>query len=257
MHPCWMCVEEAAPPMRITLLLLTLALTAPAHAASIVLSSGKDNTLYESTDGSLSNGAGNHLFAGTNGFSGGFRVMRSVLAFDLSPIPDNARVDSVQLLLDVNTPMGNAGTVQVHRATQDWGEGSSVADMGEGGGAASSAGDASWIHTFFDGSLWTTPGGDFDAAFSDSLDISGNGTASFDSGQLAADVQAWLDDPATNFGWLLKRSDESGAPLRFGSFDNSSAPPRLAVDYTLIPEPQTALLLGLGLGLLGAARSRG
>ena len=241
--------------MRTTLLLLALLLAAPAHAASIVLSSGKDNTLYESTDGSLSNGAGDYLFAGTNGAGGGSRVMRSVLAFDLSLIPDNARVDSLELLLDVNTPIISSGTVQVHRLTQDWGEGSSAAGQGEGGGAASSAGDATWLHTFFDTNLWTNPGGDFDATFSDSLDISGNGMASFDSAQLAADLQAWLDAPATNFGWLLKLSDDSAAPLRFGSFDGSAAP-RLAVEYTLIPEPQTALLLGLGLGLLGAARPR-
>ena len=107
--------------MRITpLLLLLLALASPASAASVTLTSGVDNTLYESSDGSLSNGAGLYLFAGTNGSAGGSRIMRSVVAFDLSAIPDAARVDSVELLLEAITPMFRSSTVQVHRLTRDW-----------------------------------------------------------------------------------------------------------------------------------------
>jgi len=240
--------------MRITPLLpLLLALASPASAASVTLTSGVDNTLYESSDGSLSNGAGLYLFAGTNGSAGGSRIMRSVVAFDLSAIPDAARVDSVELLLEAITPMFRSSTVQVHRLTRDWGEGSSSAPSGEGGGAASTAGDATWIHTFYAGSTWTSPGGDFDPAFSDSLAVSGNGSLGFDGAQLTGDVQGWLDDPSSNFGWLFKLDVESALALRFGSFQGSSGP-RLHVEYTLVPEPATALLLGLGLSALCASR---
>jgi len=52
---------------------------------------------------------------------------------------------------------------------------------------------------------------------------------------MVGDVQGWLDDPGSNFGWLLK-GDESvdQTAKRFVSKDSSNTPahPRLAVTYT-------------------------
>ena len=74
--------------------------------------------------------------------------------------------------------------------------------------------DATWIHRFYDGSSkppppnpnhWTTPGGDFNPTASASRSVGANGSYTWGStAQLAADVQSWLDNPASNFGWLVK-----------------------------------------------------
>ena len=50
------------------------------------------------------------------------------------------------------------------------------------------------------------------------------------SGQLAADIQTWLADPATNYGWILKAENEllAQSARHFGSSE-STQPPQLIV----------------------------
>ena len=56
--------------------------------------------------------------------------------------------------------------------------------------------------------------------------------------QMVADVQTWLDKPATNFGWLLKGDETQRSAKRFDSKENgnSNVRPVLLVEYDL-PEP--------------------
>lgn len=54
-----------------------------ASADTVMLEPTKDNTLYESTEGNLSNGEGLFFFAGRNGPGGGSVILRSLLAFDV------------------------------------------------------------------------------------------------------------------------------------------------------------------------------
>src|SRR5688572_17752262 len=98
-------------------------------AASVMLTPSKDNTIYG--DGSVSNGAGPYLFAGSSGEK---RVLRGLIAFDLAgQIPAGATINSVTLTLSVNTPLpANSNTVRLHRVTAEWGEGTSSALMGGG-----------------------------------------------------------------------------------------------------------------------------
>src|SRR5687768_13508381 len=71
----------------------------PAVAArTIVLAPSKDNTLYRTTDGSLSNGAGIHLFAGATLSR---EPRRALLAFDLTQIPPGSEITRVVLTLQV------------------------------------------------------------------------------------------------------------------------------------------------------------
>ena len=53
--------------------------------------------------------------------------------------------------------------------------------------------------------------------------------------RMPGDVQSWLDDPTTNFGWMIV-GDESRAKAtsRFDSKDNteSTEKPMLVVEYT-------------------------
>ena len=50
-----------------------------------------------------------------------------------------------------------------------------------------------------------------------------------------ADVQAWLENPSTNFGWLIKDEIESSATTarRFGSREDAVNSPRLRIEYEI------------------------
>src|SRR4051812_5367000 len=118
---------------------------APARHRVITLVPSKDNTLYDVPDGSLSNGAGIHLFAGVTG-SGSVR--RALLAFDIrSQLPAGSHVTRAVLAL---SDAGGPGTLpmSLHRVTVNWGEGASNASGGlvfgfsDGRGTAAQPGDA-------------------------------------------------------------------------------------------------------------------
>ena len=197
----------------------------PAGAAladSITLVATRDNTLYESATGALSNGAGQYFFAGRN--AAGDR-RRGLVAFDLSSVPSGATVTGVVLTLHLSQTLPYASPIafELHRALAAWGEGTSNATSGGGGaGVASTPGDATWIHTFYPTSFWASPGGDFAPAASASQGADAVGSYAWGSTpQLVADVQGWLADPSSNFGWVLL-GDESTFPTskRFDTREN-------------------------------------
>lgn len=218
---------------------LPLALLTNAGADTVVLSPSKDNTLYSDLSGNLSNGAGQYLFAGTNGLT---QSQRALLSFALADsIPANATITRVSLTLNMSRTSSTTKTVALHRVLADWGEGTSIAvggGGGEGNGAAPATGDATWIHTFFATSTWNAPGGDFSTETSATLAVNAAGVYTWESTpQLVADVQTWLDEPTSNFGWILI-GDETGdrTSKRFDSRqnDNSTLRPSLTVEFTVI-----------------------
>ena len=188
----------------------------PPVASTITIGPSKDNTLYESAGGLLSNGAGQHIFSGKTNRSGLDR--RGVIAFDIvGNLPNGAIITSVDLTLNLSKTTAAGETVQLRRLLADWGEGASDASANEGGGTGAASGDATWIHTRFDSETWQTPGGDFSTAASASTTVVGAGKYAWDStNTMVTDVQGWLDDPSTNFGWLLLgNEDESQTAKRF------------------------------------------
>src|SRR5512134_2027039 len=192
---------KASRAARVGLVGLGLALAAVAGAATVTITTVKDNTLYESATGSLSNGAGAHFFAGK---TAGGAIRRGAIAFDVAAIPAGSTITNVVLTLRVSRTKNDAGqTVQLRRLLANWGEGASVASGQEGAGAPSAPGDATWKHRFYDTTLWTSAGGDFSATVSGSTSVGGNGSYAWTSPQMIADVQAWLDNPSTNFGWIV------------------------------------------------------
>lgn len=85
----------------------------------------------------------------------------------------------------------------LNRVTSNWGEGNGSDHAGSPGGPN----QATWNNRFGSGSPWATAGGDFSSTVSASESISGFGPYTFGStANLVADVQAWLDNPASNFG---------------------------------------------------------
>lgn len=242
-----------------TALLLTAALSLPAQT-TVAVPCARDNTLYQNATGTVSNGQGASLFVGVT--SGG-SVRRALLAFDVAAVvPAGARIVAADLTIQVvQTTFFSPLDVTGHRVSRDWGEGTSAAVGNGGGGAPATTGDATWVHTFFPGTTWTNPGGDFAAAPSFTLvsPTFGAGTSSPSSAMLA-DVQSWLDNPTQNFGWCLKTAESgSRATRRFDSSENTlGAPPVLRVTY-LMPGQGTAVGTGcpvngqpFTLGLVGA-----
>jgi PKD repeat protein len=217
-----------------------LAVAATTSAQILVLSPERDNTLYDVPGGGVSNGAGEHLHTGRNG---GGAARRAVLAFDLSAIPSGATVISAQLTMNLSrTRDGAMRATTLHRLLEDWGEAGSNSDRGEGGGAPAQNGDATWLHRFFPDQLWDSPGGTFVAAPSATAQIGGPGPYVWDStAQLVADVQAWVDEPTSNFGWIVIGDENSGPTTsnRFDSKDNAiqGSRPRLTLSYSTSQAP--------------------
>ena len=233
----------------VTLLTCLVPLLSPssvARADTVSLAPLRDNTLYEHDTGAISNGAGQHLFAGTTAEGD---IRRALLYFDLhSAVPSGSIIDSVTLRLNASRTISGPTGVQVHRVTADWGAAGSNAPDAEGSGTSAMIGDATWVHRFFNTSNWTTPGGDFSAIVSASTPVGAPGFYSWSSEGMRLDVQHWLDSPASNFGWLLK-TDELASPSakRFDSVNhpNAAVRPELIVSFT-VPEPITAMILVLG-----------
>ncbi|RMG63673.1 MAG: DNRLRE domain-containing protein [Calditrichaeota bacterium] len=199
----------------------------------------QDNTLYEDNAGSLSNGIGQHMFAGRTA-SGAIR--RAVVRFPVIEfVPPNALIQSVQLTLNLSKTSAGPVTVSLHRLLKPWGEGNSDAPAEEGQGTQAQPGDATWMHTFFDTSFWNTPGGDFVAQPSAQTTVGTvvnplNPVTWGSTAPMIADVQFWLAHPDSNFGWIVVGDESTMATAkRFDTKDNpdTTTHPLLTITYTM------------------------
>ena len=125
-------------------------------------------------------------------------------------------------------------SIELHKVLADWGEAGS---SGDGAGGRAQIGDATWLNTFYNTQanteFWATPGGDFVSQPSGSQLIGSSGAAYTwsSTNTMVSDVQSWLDDPNSNFGWLLQGDESTRSSKRFDSRDSSN-PPTLTIDYT-------------------------
>lgn len=248
-------------PLCALVLFVALALAAPhvASAQTVQLNPARDNTLYENATGSLSNGAGATLYAGKTGSNNQYLRRRAAMAFDLTSIPTGSTITAASLTVQVTRSNGTLNeTFTLNPLTADWGEGSSNAGSPGGAGAASAVGDATWIHRFYNTNTWATPGGDFASTVSASQAIAGAGTYVFSSAQMIADLQGWLDNPAGNFGWIVRGDetlpDGTLAAKEFASRENLNAAFRPTLSVSYVPEP--ALVGPAAVALLALARRR-
>ena len=206
--------------------------------ATVTLTTSKDNTLIESPAGN-SNGA-HQIYAGKVGSRGSDSIRRGLMAFDLSGIAPGSTVTaaSLDLIVSRSAAPGNQDT-SLHKMMADWGEGGSfktgcrVDDCGGEGGTARTN-DATWTLRFFPGMPWTNPGGDFVATESATESVGAAGTiANWSSPGMVADIQSWVNDAATNFGWLLRGNETSARSVkRFASKDLGPTPPQLTVTFS-------------------------
>ena len=239
--------------------LIAIGFTQAGWGDMVSVDASRDNTLYESFTGILSNGAGDHFFAGQTGEGD---IRRGLLYFDIAAvIPNGATVTNVTLTLHMSRTASGNNTVSLHSILADWGEGASDAPNEEGSGATAEPGDATWLNTFFPSNLWATAGGDFNPLASASTTVGGIGFYSWNSAAMTGDIQDWLDDPVNNFGWMVV-GDESAPTTtkRFDTRENSNAlfRPVLQVEFTrAIPEPACWLVCSvaaMGLSILRRRR---
>ncbi|MGB0715903.1 MAG: DNRLRE domain-containing protein [Phycisphaerae bacterium] len=234
-------------------------------ASPVSLSPAADNTLYTTPNGKLSNGAGQHLFVGNNS---GVNTRRAVIRFDLEGIvPAGSIVESVSLMMYVSQANAGVTPVALHRVAASWGEGASDGFGPEGAGAASEAGDATWIHRFYPDQLWNSPGGDFDAQPSAITSVDAPGfyvwvadSSDGPAGKALTDVQSWVDDPTSNHGWILRGTEEGASTakrLNSKEHPDDQLHPVLTIEFTdarQVPTISTWGLAILALLLMTAAK---
>ena len=200
----------------------------------VTLEASRDNTLYEDSAGSRSNGSGQHLFAGRS--QDGERK-RALIHFDVaaSGIPAGSTINAAVLSMMMSRSRAGSETVELRAVRQDWGEGTSNAGGNEGRGTAAGPGDATWIHTFHDTQRWESPGGDFAERVSASETVFSTGRYQWGpAGHMSDDVQLWLDESDANFGWLLLGNEQRTQSTK--RFDSREHPieanrPRLELEY--------------------------
>jgi hypothetical protein len=225
-----------------------------AQATTIVLNPIQDNSIYSESNNSNALGG---LFTGETA-NGDLR--RALMEFDIADnIPAGSIIDSVSLTL-TQTKIGPASsaTFELNSVNAAWGQGTS---SGIGAGGIATQGDATWNFRLFNTNSWTSPGGDFRSLASGTTTIGttlGNYTFASQSG-LVSDVQNWLDNSGSNFGWILSAADESignTTARELGSTESSVADrPTLTINFTAVPEPSTCALGITGLfAILIAAR---
>lgn len=214
-----------------------------ATETTVTLSADRDTSIYEST--SNSNGAGVYLYSGRTGGMGGESRRRALLRFDLSSLPQFTDFTGASVVLHHNLGGAAPTTLSLHRVLADWGQAGSNAGTPGGQGAPAQIGDATWFHRFHNTQTWSSNGGDFTPGASATLAIPNlpDGVPlprTWAGAGLLADLQSWIDTPASNFGWILI-GDESGTPTaqRFESRESTTAGgtlrPRLEVSLLAAP----------------------
>jgi len=233
------CLHNAgvvAPVARLAI--VTLLVSWPSAGAAttltVTLTSSHDTTLYGGDDETgFSNGAGAYLFAGSNNQR---ELRHGLVSFDLTAaIPPGSTVTSAVLRLFVTRTQIGDQSIEIHRVTASWGEASSHAGGNEGGGTPAAEGDATWSHRLWPRIPWTNPGGDFFPTSTATATVGAEGTtAEWQGPGMVDDVQRWLSDPTTNFGWMLVSADASVTiSKRFGAHEGPRATrPQLAVTFT-------------------------
>ncbi len=203
--------------------------------SGVVNSSGQYITrtaiLYPAADATISSSTpdvndGNSYLVTAGVSIDGLSISRALFRFDLSSIPTNAIVTNASLYLVGATQPAAPGLFGLSVVLTNWSE----------------AG-VTWNDRLLS-VPWSAPGGqsgvDFLSYASSFAILNGPGLTNqfMDNGGypyygLAHDVQAWLNNPSQNFGWVLAAADETkiGTVL---SLDSREAPlnqPALAVTY--------------------------
>jgi len=135
--------------------------------------------------------------------------MRGLIKWNLSQIPAGSVLQSASITLHIVNHSGGQ-LYTLHKATKDWNE---------------------------DSATWNSLGGDFDSASSGIMSSNTLGTNSaLLNAQGISVLQGWLDNPDSNFGFMITAESGSTNGFEFKS-SNSSIKPKLEITFT---PPQSA-----------------
>lgn len=195
-----------------------------------------DTTLFEfNADANF--GAEDQLIVGSVARNAPRHRARLLLRFDLSAVPPGAVVTNVTLQLTVLKENGGepAAGMGIRPMLITWSEGDRTGMQG----TSALPGQSTWNSRAHSQTTWSIPGGqagsDFGSATSSVVALDGPGSYRFPATPaLIADVQSWVDSPATNFGWIVLGMNESivASARRIASRESLSGRPRLTVGYT-------------------------
>jgi hypothetical protein len=197
------------------LLLFSLPLAVRADFTA-VMGAFKDNSMFENFPNNSAGGAAG-IYSGNNNVPA---KRRGLVAFNIAGnVPAGSTITGVELSMYLATaPNTNNQTIGLHRMSLDWGE--NTADTSSplvnmmGNGVTAMSGDATWNENFFGTSTWPTPGatGSFNAIASGTSVVGGTIDTQktwLSTATLISDVQGWLDNSATNFGWAIVNANEA------------------------------------------------
>lgn len=243
-------MQTANTRRAIAAMILTLFAGTVANADSVVLNANHDNNIASELPGNSSGGAD----AITVGRNNQGNLRRGMLSFDLvGALPGGATVTSVTLTMNLIQGQGNR-VISLRPALTSWGEGIATGTGGQG--SAAGAGDATWSSSHFGSTLWSTAGGDFGpVSASTNVNAAVPGLYQWSSAAMLADVNGWLANPTSNFGWFMVGVENvNQTAMRFESRESTAGNvPRLTIEYT-VPTPGAMGLLGLGALAVGRRR---
>ena len=204
-----------------------------AHAATVILPVMADTFILSSAPDN--NAGGNTLLnLGTDGQGG---VRRGLLRFDVSAIPAGATVTSAVLRLTVvRIPVGGPANsnFELHRLLADWSGGTQAGNSG----APATEGEVTWNSRMHGTGGWTDPGaaGDAEATASASQFVNSISGVTYEwaGAGVTRDVQDWMNEPGSNFGWLLRSDDEDSrrTARAFAALENGNSFGTLEIGYT-------------------------
>lgn len=199
---------------------------APGAPIETTLTPSQDGTIWQG-EGNLASGAGTQLFAGNTNNG---EARRALIKFDLAGIPAGSTIASAEAKIFINrSPRdgGSPATFKLHRLEADWGTAASVASGQGGRGGPATDGDVTWTHRSRNATRWSVDGGDF-VATATAETTSGTWSS---SDSLVADVQAWLDAPESNHGWIVIGVEAGDGTARRFSSSEGSSPPILTIVF--------------------------
>jgi hypothetical protein len=226
-----------------------LACFAPAaFGDSITLIPSADTTIMEV---SPSNNNGGLAWFTTGGNHYAVRS-RGLLKFDIAGnIPAHSQITSASLDLTVTKTPGDGyavGYFDLHRLLRNWGEGNKSTGNAPGQGLPASTNEATWLSPLAYTTSWSSPGGgptnDYAAKVTASQIVFDEIQSPYvfpdpsaDPAPTVADIQTWLDTPATNFGWIFicESEDVANTTRRFASREDPYFPPLLSITFNPPP----------------------
>eukprot|EP00043_Microstomoeca_roanoka_P004193 m.48097 g.48097 ORF g.48097 m.48097 type:complete len:284 (-) comp12379_c0_seq1:115-966(-) len=238
---------------RIAVALATLAAIAisTATAETVTVFASMDTTICASDNGDqLANALGDGIYVGQTGQQ---LARRGLIHFNLSEITSGSMISSVRIeLYDRNFAQDEEFAISVHRVLQPWQEGTSTFP---GGKCAKAGGnDASWKYSnVATNTTWRTVGGNYTVEKSALTSVgSSESYYIWQDERLVRDVQAWIDDPASNYGWILIGDEETVRSVKsFVSRQNmdTTAHPRIVIEYTRSSKSTTERDVGIAVGV--------